>query len=631
MKQWIGRGCATLAVASLLVGLALSAAHPRWPVVVTLFFFAATLLFVWKPRLGLPALSALLPVLNFSPWTGWLIVEEFDLLVLAVLSAGYFRIWRSDLKLRHVGVATGLTVMACFLIWRGADGLSWPQFNGFAGYDSPLNTVRVGKSLLWVGLLSPLLLDVSDEDRRQSLARFFRGTVLGSVWVVLGVLWERSFYPGLMDVQTPYRTVGLFWEMHHGGAALDVYLVLVAPLLVWLWRQTSSAFARVVLGIYVLAFVYACLTTFSRGMVFAASGAVIVQGMLYVWQRYRKSPSDTRFGSPSSALMLALIGAEVVTVFAASAFMSSRLQDTAHDFHGRLKHWQQAVSALQTPTEWLFGIGLGRFPSHDVQRGLGSVVPGRSEAVRFSDGITGVVLSGPEGLLHGGSPGRFFALSQRVEFVPTVPYQFFVKVRGVRSGQLVVQLCASHLLYPARCSARILNVAAGGWQERRGSFPPRVFSGLDRGPALAGRVVLLISVLTPGASFEITELHLGAGGRNVVANPRFQVNKGAWFPQSFRYFQPWHIDNLYLELLVETGIAGLIAFLGGVWCVLSRLWRSCRVGETLANELLSCTLGVLVLGSVVSILDMPRAAWLMGMILICGLSFGRTAARHSEE
>jgi hypothetical protein len=192
-------------------------------------------------------------------------------------------------------------------------------------------------------------------------------------------------------------------------------------------------------------------------------------------------------------------------------------------------------------------------------------------------------------------------------------------------------LCASHLLYPARCSARILNVAAGGWQERRGSFPPRVFSGLDRGPALAGRVVLLISVLTPGASFEITELHLGAGGRNVVANPRFQVNKGAWFPQSFRYFQPWHIDNLYLELLVETGIAGLIAFLGGVWCVLSRLWRSCRVGETLANELLSCTLGVLVLGSVVSILDMPRAAWLVGMILICGLSFGHTAARHSEE
>ena len=83
--------------------------------------------------------------------------------------------------------------------------------------------------------------------------------------------------------------------------------------------------------------------------------------------------------------------------------------------------------------------------------------------------------------------------------------------------------------------------------------------------------------------------------------------------------------------MVETGIAGLIAFLGGVWCVLSRLWRSCRVGETLANELLSCTLGVMVLGCVVSVLDMPRVAWLAGVILVWGLSFGRAVTVHLEE
>ena len=137
-----------MAMACLIAGLALSVAHPLWPAVVTLLFLAATLLFVWKPWLGVPALPALLPVLNFSPWTGWLIVEEFDLLVLAVLSAGYFRIWRSDSKLCHGGVTVGLSVIACFLIWRGADGLSWSQINGFAGYASPLNALRVGKSLL---------------------------------------------------------------------------------------------------------------------------------------------------------------------------------------------------------------------------------------------------------------------------------------------------------------------------------------------------------------------------------------------------------------------------------------------------------------------------------------------------
>ena len=631
MKPWIGRGCATLAMASLFAGLALSVAHPLWPAVVTLLFLAATLLFVWKPWLGVPALPALLPVLNFSPWTGWLIVEEFDLLVLAVLSAGYFRIWRSDSKLCHGGVTVGLSVIACFLIWRGADGLSWSQINGFAGYASPLNALRVGKSLLWVALLAPLLTDDSEKQEGRTLSMFFRGAVIGSIWVVFGVLWERAFYPGLLDVQTPYRTVGLFWEMHHGGAALDVYLVLVAPMLAWLWRQTSSTSMRAVLGVYVLVFVYVCLTTFSRGMVFAGTGALIVQGTLYAWQTHRKAAAERRFSGAGSALMLALIVAEAVTILVASTFMSGRLQDTAHDFQSRLEHWQRALGALQTPTEWLLGIGLGRFPSPDVQRSLESVMPGRFEVAGFSDGISGAVLSGPDGLLRDESPGRFFALSQRVEAVPAVPYRFFVKARGIRSGQLIVRLCASHLLYPARCNTRILKVAAGDWQERRISFPPWVFSGLERGPTLAGRGVLLISVLTPGASFEIAEMHLDVSGRNVLSNPRFQVNEGGWFPQSFRYFQPWHIDNLYLELLVETGAAGLSIFLVAVWCVLRRLWRSCRAGETLANELLSCTLGVLVLGCVVSVLDIPRVAWLAGVILVWGLSFGRAVTVHLEE
>ena len=619
MKPWIGRVCALVAALSLLAGLVLSVVHPRWPAVVTVVFLAATLLFVRKPNLGVPALPALMPVLNFSPWTGWLIVEEFDLLVLAVLAAGYFRIWRFGLKVRQGGLAIGLTLIAGLLIWHGTTGLSWSQINGFAGYATPLNALRVGKSLLCLGLLSPLLPNVAPEGEKPPLALFFQGVVLGSVWVVLGVFWERAFYPGLLDVQTPYRTVGLFWEMHHGGAALDVYLVLVAPLLAWFWRQISSAAARVVLGAYVLAFVYVCLTTFSRGMVFAATGAVIVQGLLYAWQERRKPSSDRRSGPPGSVLMLVLIGAEVMSLFVASAFMSSRLQDSAHDFHDRLAHWQQALSALQTPAEWLFGIGLGRFPSHDVQRAIGSVVPGRFEAVRFDDGATSAVLSGPDGLLRGMSPGRFFALSQRVELVSAVPYRLLVKMRGVRSGQILVQLCASHLLYPAHCSVRILHVAAGGWQERRVSFSPRAFSGQGHDWMFVGRGVLLLSVLTPSASFEVGELHLDAGGHDVLTNPRFHTNEGAWFPQSFRYFQPWHIDNLYLELLIETGTVGLIVFLGAIWCVLRRFWRSCRAGETFANELLSCAVGVLVLGSIVSVLDMPRAAWLMGMILVFGV------------
>ena len=194
----------------------------------------------------------------------------------------------------------------------------------------------------------------------------------------------------------------------------------------------------------------------------------------------------------------------------------------------------------------------------------------------------------------------------------------------------MVRLCASHLLYPARCSARVVAVTAGDWQERQVSFPSWIFSRMG-GVTRTGHGVFLISVLTPKTSFEIDELRLDADGRNLLGNPRFHRDKGLWFPQSFHYFQPWHMDNLYLELLVETGILGLAGFLCLVWNVLRRSWRACSTGETFANEVLSCALGVGILGAVVSILDMPRVAWLAGTVLILGWRYGQWVAQRPRE
>jgi hypothetical protein len=39
--------------------------------------------------------------LEFSPWTGWLIFDEFDLLVLAMFAAGYARLAHEE------SIATG--------------------------------------------------------------------------------------------------------------------------------------------------------------------------------------------------------------------------------------------------------------------------------------------------------------------------------------------------------------------------------------------------------------------------------------------------------------------------------------------------------------------------------------------
>ena len=585
----------TIAILSLAAGASLAALHPLWPRFMLPAFLFAALLFAFRPLWGLFALPALLPLLNFSPWSGWLIVEEFDLLMLAVLAGSYFRRYRDGAALRYAKAFAGLTLAAACLI-------GW---SGLAGYDA-MSAWRVGKSLLWTLLLWPLLHALP----RPETARFFQAALLGSLGVVLAILWERAFFPGLLDFQTPYRPVGLFWEMRHGGAALDVYLVLIAPLLAWAWRQSLTPLARLWLGLFVLAFVYTCLTTFSRGIVFAAGGAVILHGLLHAWRARGQGVAR-----PGSLLILALIGTEAFLICGTDSFMSERLQQTTQDFGSRVAHWKRALGALKSPADYLFGIGLGQFSSRPVQQALGVALPGEFEAQTFADGTRGARLSGPDTPMKGIALGRYFALSQRIDPVSS-PCKVSVKTRSERGGRLLMRLCASHLLYPSQCRARLLRIAGGGrWQEQRQPFSgPPLFT--EPSWRARGHSVFLASVLTPGLDIEIAEIKLEAEGGNLLANPRFEEGSKHWFPQSFSYFLPWHTDNLYLELLVETGITGLAGFLCLVLWAFRRLFRAYLAGEPYSAEFLSAGAGLLALGLIVSILDMPRAATLAGFFFV---------------
>ena len=115
----------------------------------------------------------------------------------------------------------------------------------------------------------------------------------------MALFWERLFYPGVLNLSTPYRTVGLFWEMHLGGGALDAYLVLLAPLLVRAWRTSLSPWRRMVLGVFVLAFTYGCLTTISRGVYGAIAGSLVVLSTLLHWQPPRDGPAAQRVRTSS--------------------------------------------------------------------------------------------------------------------------------------------------------------------------------------------------------------------------------------------------------------------------------------------------------------------------------------------
>ena len=133
-----------------------------------------------------------------------------------------------------------------------------------------------------------------------------------------------------------------------------------------------------------------------------------------------------------------------------------------------------------------------------------------------------------------------------------------------------------------------------------------------------GRSVFLLSFMNSGAMVEIRDIHLGSSGRNLLRNRLFDANDGQWFPQSFRYFLPWHVDNFYLELLLETGVVGLLAFLALIVGVMRQILHRYRQGETFSIELLSALSGLMALGLLVSIIDMPRIALLSGLYLTWG-------------
>ncbi len=151
-------------------------ATPAMPVA----FAAFTLLAGLFPSAWLALIPALLPVIGFAPYSGWITFEEFDLLVLAVAAGGYARLGlglmqrkrtapgQTNSRQRHGSRRSSVSVLVWLLLLsfgtalliamqRGFTDAGGFDFGWFQGYLQPMNSVRIGKSFLLATLLLPLL------------------------------------------------------------------------------------------------------------------------------------------------------------------------------------------------------------------------------------------------------------------------------------------------------------------------------------------------------------------------------------------------------------------------------------------------------------------------------------------
>ena len=196
---------AALAAAALGAGFFLAWHHPLWPLAASLAFVAWVIAVARLPGVWILLVPAALPMLNLSPWTGWLAFEEFDLLLLGTLAGGFVRLAGQ----RGDGVAARSHPDAAAVLAFGFGGLGFAglcqgvadaggwTFGWFDGYAQAQNSVRVAKSLLFALSLWPLLTDELARARQRSMRYLALGMQIGLAFVGLAVLWERAASPGL--------------------------------------------------------------------------------------------------------------------------------------------------------------------------------------------------------------------------------------------------------------------------------------------------------------------------------------------------------------------------------------------------------------------------------------------------
>ena len=614
---------------SLFAGSALALHHPLWPVTVLIVFWLWTAVAAWRPGAWLFVVPACLPLLNFSPWTGWLIFDEFDILLLGALAGGYGHLAASF----RAGAGVGMPVVSWGLIalltstgllglYRGIADAGGFSFNLFAGYTDALNSLRVFKSLGFALLFVPLLQHRLACSKTLAGQRLVIGIVAGLTAVTMAVLWERAAFPGLLDFSKRYRTVALFWEMHVGGGAIDAYLVLTVPFVVWALICARRPAVWVGAAALAIATAYACLTTFSRGVYFAVAGSLMLLGLLL---RAQKSDFNAlkflerflqRHGfegwRPKAVLMLMLaLVVETVAVLGGS-FMTERVVNTNRDLGGRLEHWQHGLGLLNGPADWLFGLGFGRFPANYATRTPNGEFSGSLE-LREEAGTDGlpnrfVTLRGPATRKR---LGGLFALTQRVNKVSAGPHQVNLKVRVETATDVYVELCERHLLYDGNCQTGFIRVFPGktSWQTLALRLEDLVWIDMTwHAPRLA---MLSLSIANAGSFADFDDLQLvGPKQQELLQNGQFSEGLAHWFPAAQSYFVPWHMDNLFLEVLVERGLAGLLVLAALLTCAFLRLVvGGARLFPLSPYLAASLSAGALV-GLFSSFMDVPRVAFL---------------------
>jgi hypothetical protein len=448
--------------------------------------------------------------------------------------------------------------------------------------------------MMWAAVLLALMLAWPTELRRLT-DRLFLGFALGSVLTAMTVVWERIETVGLLDFSSDYRVSGLMSAMHTGGAYIDGFLVLSTP---FVWLQVIAArrlIGKALWTFAALAGVYAIFVTFSRGAVLGLGAAVLVWAVAFALAKARSGAGARRpvVATASVTVALVIVGALAATSLTAP-YMRARVTAATEDLGARLAHWRDSLGLVaRSGASLITGAGIGRYAALKFWAGDGASQPPSYRIASRSDA---------EGrrLLLGGGKGLY--VEQRVPVARGESLVLSFRARGTGTAPRIdVGVCRKGIVQSVGCSGASVALGAN-WQDH--SLRLDVPGGGAEGRATPWGVVSLSNGVA-GTVVEINGLALRRlDGTELTGNGGFEDGMDRWFISSDDHLA-WHVKNLYLHLVVESGILGLAAFLALVGLALVFAARAVR-RDAAAIALIAGVAGFLVVGAFDSLVDSPR-------------------------
>jgi hypothetical protein len=335
-----------------------------------------------------------------------------------------------------------------------------------------------------------------------------------------------------------------------------------------------------------------------------------------VWPSHRPPwPSNWRW--QGQTLLLATLLVALVGVFGGGDYMSGRLVTASQDVTDRRAHWNQLLDLLRTPEQQLLGQGLGRVPASLAMSGQAAMRTGDYRLVHDGPGSALVLTSGS----HEQGWGELFRVSQRLAGVPGAGSRVRLRLRPLTPVNMHAEVCAKHLLYDGGCQAvqQAVKDDLGAWRVVELAFPS---NAPDRGRWYAPRqIVFSMAIDALGGRVEIDDLSLTDGqGREWLVNGSFERGLQRWFFSSDRHHMPWHAKNLVVHLWFEQGLLAVGLLAAGLAVALIRTSLGAAARHPLAPSLCAAMVGLLIVGLVDSVFDMPRVTFLTLWLLVLALS-----------